>query len=167
VTALNVARVAALIALLGFVFPWVLVSCAGEPVGRLSGIDLATGGLTAPSSTSGGLPHGHPNLWVLLSLAAVIGAIIAGFLARGRRSIVAVLAASLIALAASGIGVASISSSAGDAPLRSQPAAAGSEAGQINLQYGYFITVAGLVGAIGACAAALVGRRAGAVDTPG
>jgi hypothetical protein len=149
-TGLNVARVAKLVALLGFVLPWVLVSCSGEPIGRLSGIDLATGG-------AGQSPHGQPNLWVVISLAAVIAGLVVSFLLRGRAAIFAVAAAALIALVTSAIGVSSLGSSA---PAGAQRAAVG----QIDLQYGYFITVAGLLVAIGACGMALSGRGGGSTN---
>jgi hypothetical protein len=148
---LNVARIAKLVALLGFFLPWVLVSCSGEPIGRLSGIDLATGG-------AGQHPHGQPNLWVVVSLAAVIAGLVASFLLRGRAAIFAMAAAALIALVASAVGVSSLGSSA---PAPSQRSAAG----EVDLQYGYFVTVAGLLVAIGACGAAL-GGRAGS-NSPG
>ena len=37
---LNIARTAMLVAVLGFLLPWVLVSCAGQPIAHLSGLDL-------------------------------------------------------------------------------------------------------------------------------
>jgi hypothetical protein len=143
-TGLNVARVAKLVALLGFFLPWVLVSCSGEPIGRLTGIELATGG-------AGQSPHGPPNLWVVVSLAAVIAGLVASFLLRGRAAIFAMASAALIALVASAIGVSSLGPSA---PAPSQRTAIG----QVDLQYGYFITVAGLLVAIGACGMALSRR---------
>lgn len=168
--ALRVARVAALVALLGFAFPWVLVSCGGEPVGRLSGVDLATGGL----NTSPGLPHGHPNLGVALALAAVVVGLIASFAARGRGAILALLAAAVVALFASAIGISTISAGGpvGASPsplgrLAGQPTAGSADAlGQTSLQYGYFMTLAGLLAAIGACGAAL-GRAGRSGEAPG
>ena len=142
ITGLNLARVAKLVALLGFVFPWVLVSCAGEPVGRLTGIDLATGDQL-----------GHPNLWVALSLAAVVIGLVVSFLAAGRQAILTMAAAAIVALSASAIGVSSVTTGGQAAP--SQQASA---VGQVNLQYGYFITVAGLLATIAACGMALTRR---------
>jgi len=148
-TGLNIARIAMLIALLGFVLPWVLVSCAGEPVGRLSGVDLATGGALQSR-------HDDPNLWVALSLAAVVVGIVASLLRAGRGAIVALAVAAVVALIASAIGVANVSSKMLGGPERSQPSGA---VGGVDLQYGYVITVAGLLAAIGACGAALGGRE--------
>ena len=149
ISALNVARVAKLIALVGFFMPWLLVSCAGEPIGRLTGIDLATGGLTTTQ-------HADPNYWVALSLAAVIAGIVASFVLRGRAAFPAMAVAALIALVASAIGVANVSSKLVAEPAKTHSA---NTVGWVDLQYGYFITVAGLVAAIGACGMALSGRE--------
>jgi hypothetical protein len=154
-TSLNVARIAKVVALLGFLLPWVLVSCSGQPVGRLSGIDLATGGATV----SGGplaQQHGDPNLWVIISLAATISGIVVSFVFRGRAAAAGLGGLALVALAASGLGVASAGASAGTGP--GATATANASGTEVNLQYGYFITVAGLLVAIGACGATLAGR---------
>jgi hypothetical protein len=153
ITGLNLARLAKLIALLGFVFPWVLVSCAGQPVGRLTGIDLATGNQL-----------GHPDLWVVLSLAAVIVGLVASFVLAGRQAILAVAIAAIVALIASAIGLSDIgvTTQSPGAPPVEQPVSA---VGQVNLQYGYFITLAGLLVAIAGCGMALT-RRESAVGSP-
>jgi hypothetical protein len=91
---------------------------------------------------------------VVVSLAAVIAGLVVSFLLRGRAAIFAVAAAALIALIASAIGVSSLGASA---PAPSQQPALG----QVNLQYGYFVTVAGLLVAIGACGMSLSGRGRG------
>lgn len=141
---LNLARLAKLIALLGFVFPWVLVSCAGAPVGRLTGIDLATGNQL-----------GRPDLWVDLSLAAVILGLVASFVVMGRPAMVAMAIAAVIALVASAIGISNIGVSVQSAGGQERPVSA---IGQVDFQYGYFITVAGLLAAIAACGMALTRR---------
>jgi len=155
-TMLNLARIAKLVALFGFFFPWVLVSCSGQPIAHLTGIDLAIGGLGSQGSAHA-LQNGQPNIWVLLTLVAVIGGLLASFLMRGRQALVAVAALAIAALIASAIGIASVTSSA---PAEGQSAG---NAALIpsDLQYGYFITVAGLLAAIGASGAGLAGRKGG------
>ena len=166
ITRLNLVRTAKLVALLGFLFPWVLVSCSGEPIAHLTGIDLATGGLTLPAVGKTAFQSGHPNLWVALSLVTVTAGILASFVMRGRQAIVAMAASAMIALAASAIGVSSVVSSAPAEPLPS-PRANNPSLGQssglarVDLQYGYLMTVSGLLVAIGACGMALTGREAG------
>jgi hypothetical protein len=155
-TALRVARVAALIALLGFAFPWVLVSCGGEPVGRLSGFDLATGGLNGAP----GVEHGHPNLWVALALAALVVGLVASLAVRGRGAVLALLAAAVVGLVASAIGLSTIGAGGPVEPrsplIASQTGAVSAGAGgETKLQYGYFMTLAGLLAALAACGAAL------------
>jgi hypothetical protein len=113
-TGVNVARLAKLIALFGFFLPWVLVSCSGEPIGRLSGIDLATGGGAAQGA--------GPNLGVMVSLAAVIGGLLASFMMKGRQAIVGMLAAAVVALIAGTIGLSTVSSSVQAQPQRSAAA---------------------------------------------
>lgn len=168
ISTLNLARIAKVVALVGFLLPWVLVSCSGEPVGQLSGIDLATGGLTTPDSSALRHTHGDPNLWVVVSLAAVLSGLVLSFLARGRPALLGMGALAVVSLAASGIGVANAGSGAPSDTLRPPPTAtaapaAGSGGGlvQVDLQYGYFITLAGLLVAIGACGAGLAGRARG------
>jgi hypothetical protein len=159
ITALNLARIAKLVALLGFVFPWVLVSCSGEPIAHLTGIDLATGGLTMQSPGKTAIEAGHPNLWVMLSLAAVIGGIAASFLLQGRQALLAMATLAIVALVASAIGVSTVVTIDQAATPR-QRGASSPPLNRVDLQYGYLMTVAGLLVAIGACGTAL-GRRGG------
>jgi hypothetical protein len=155
ISSLNIARIAKVVALLGFLLPWVLVSCSGQPVGRLSGIDLATGGGMAQQ-------HADPNLWVIVALAATISGIVVSFIFRGRAAAAGLGGLALVALAASGIGVGSAGAAAPAGALRApgaaSPAADAGSGAEVNLQYGYFITVAGLLVAVGACGATLAGR---------
>jgi len=165
-TGLNLARTAKLVALLGFLFPWVLVSCSGKPIAHLTGMDLATGGLTMPAVGKAAVQSGHPNLWVVLSLAAVVAGILASFAMRGRQAIVVMAACAIVALAASAIGVSSVVSS-GRAEALPSPRASNPSLGQssglarVDLQYGYLMTAAGLLVAIGACGLALTRRERG------
>jgi hypothetical protein len=170
VSGLNIARVAMLVALFGFILPWVMVSCSGQPIAHLSGLDLATGGVTVRNPSTGALQHqrGAPNLWIGLTLAAVLAGAIVGFVLKAKAAVVGVLAAALIALAASVIGVLGITRSVQDEAQRQQQLTA---AGQqpvdpsvaalfrVELQYGYYLTVAGLLAAIGAGGLVLSGRE--------
>ena len=162
-TGLNLARTAKLIALLGFLFPWVLVSCQGEPIAHLTGIDLATGGLAMPAVGKTAVQSGHPNLWVVLSLVAVVAGILASFVMRGRQAIVAMGACAIVALAASAIGVSSVVSAEVPPSPRASNPSLGQSSGlaRVDLQYGYLMTAAGLLVAIGACGLALTRRERG------
>jgi hypothetical protein len=168
ITGLNIARVAKLIALFGFILPWVLVSCSGTPIAHLSGLDLATGGATIhnPSSGATSTQHGHPNIWVAACLLVVILGIVASFVLKGMQAIQAMLAAAAVALVLSIIGVSGISSDA-QAEAQRQPIGGGDQTAsqslngllRVDLQYGYYITVAGLLAAIAACGLVLSGRE--------
>ena len=68
------ARIARLVALLGFVLPWVTVSCAGHPIMRVSGINMATGKLTIHNPITGGtsIQSQNPDVVVLMALIVII-----------------------------------------------------------------------------------------------
>ena len=155
ITGLNIARVAKLIALFGFILPWVLVSCSGTPIAHLSGLDLATGGATIhnPNSGAAQTQHGHPNIWVAACLLLVIVGIIASFVLKGAQAIQAVLAAAIVALILSVIGVSGVTSEAQAEAQRQPPGAGDQTASQslggllrVDLEYGYYVTVAGPAG---------------------
>ena len=58
---MNFARGAKGIALLGFLLPWVTVSCAGTPLIRMSGLDMATGNVNPVANPAAGFPGaGNP-----------------------------------------------------------------------------------------------------------
>jgi hypothetical protein len=168
ITGLNIARVAKLVALFGFILPWVLVSCSGQPIAHLSGLDLATGGATIHNPNSGATQtqHGHPNLWVAACLLVVILGIVVSFVLKGRQAIQAMLAAAVLAVILSAIGVSGVTSDA-EAEAQRQPAGAGEQSAsqslngllRVDLEYGYYVTVAGLLAAIAACGLVLSGRE--------
>ena len=62
---LNLARIAALVAIFGFFLPWAEVSCSGQPLAHETGIQLITGagGAGAPA---------HHDLWVAASFGFIV-----------------------------------------------------------------------------------------------
>ncbi len=159
---LNLARLAALVAIFGFFLPWAEVSCSGEPLAHETGIQLITGA----SEVGAGAPA-HHDLWVAASLGLIvlgIGGLAAG---RGRRGAVILMAAAAAAAAASLIGVSQEVPSAevqaqlaagppgGDASARQ----AASELIRAKLEYGYFVSLGGMIVAIAGAGLALAGRR--------
>ena len=154
-SALNLARLAALVALFGFFLPWAEVSCSGAPLVHESGIALITGGGGAAATVPA-----HHDLWVAAALALVVLGLAGSMIAHGRRAAMIVTAASLCAAVASLIGVSQA------VPSADVQAQLGGSAGQADaplvrarLEYGYFITLAGLIVAIAAGGAALAGQR--------
>jgi len=161
IRASNIARIACLVALFGFLLPWVMVSCSGQPLGHFSGLELALGASVRNPAT-GAIRHQGGDLWAATSLAAVITAIVVGFAARGRIAAAGMLAAAVVSLVASAVGVSRISANteAAEAQAPGQPADPSLRAlVRVELQYGYFITAGALLTAIGAGALAL--RREG------
>jgi hypothetical protein len=160
-SALNFARLAALIAILGFFMPWAEVSCSGQPMVHATGIQLITGG-------AGGVPVGpvRHDLWVAAALALTILALAGGLLVRGRGAAMTLAAAALAAAAASLIGASQeVPSARIQAQLAAGPsgdAASRQAAGELisaRLEYGYFVTLGGLIVAIAGAGLALAGRR--------
>ena len=171
ITGLNIARLAKLVALFGFILPWVLVSCSGQPIAHLSGLDLATGGVTVRNPGTGVLQHqqGHPNLWISAALVLILGGLVAGFVLKARLAVVAMMSAAIVALVVSLIGVSGVTRSVQD-EAQQQQVRGGQPVDQslnqsmaglfrVDLQYGYFITAAGLLAAIAACGMVLSGRE--------
>ena len=169
VSGLNIARIALLVALFGFVLPWVLVSCSGQPLGHFSGLELALGASVRNPAT-GAIQHHGGDLLAATSLAAAIAGIVVGLVARGRVAITGMLVAAVISLIASGVSVSRIAANAqAQAGASRQPADPSLRALlRVELQYGYFVTAGALLTAIGACALALNGgREPGRAERPG
>ncbi|HEX8642552.1 MAG TPA: hypothetical protein VF702_01410 [Allosphingosinicella sp.] len=97
---MNFARGAKGIALLGFLLPWVTVSCAGTPLIRMSGLDMATGNVTPVANPAAGLPGAPPgaanpmanigqgfsaDIFVILVALLIVGGLVATFVLPRRR----------------------------------------------------------------------------------
>ena len=162
---LSLARLAALVAILGFFLPWAEVSCAGQPMVHVTGVGLITGGAAAAVA---GAPV-HHDVWVAASFGLVLLGLAGSLIARGRRAAAILTAAALASALASLIGVSQEVPS-GDVPAQlaagppgGDPAArqASSELMRARLQYGYFVSLGGLLATAvcGGFALAAGGRR--------
>src|SRR3984885_14878812 len=160
-SALTLARVAALIAIFGFFLPWAEVSCSGQPLAHETGIELITGA----GGAAAGAPA-HHDLWVAACLGLIVLGLAGSLLARGRRAAVILTAAALAAAVASLIGVSQeVPSAEAQAQLAAGPPGgdasarqAASEVISAKLEYGYFVTLGGLIVAIAGGGLALAGR---------
>jgi hypothetical protein len=160
---LTVARLAALVAIFGFFLPWAEVSCSGQPLAHETGIELITGG----AGGAGAAAPAHHDLWVAASLGLIVLGLAGCLLARGRRAAVILMAAGLAAAVASLIGVSQeVPSAEVQAQLAAGPSGGDASARQgagefirAKLEYGYFVTLAGLIVAIAGSALALAGQR--------
>jgi hypothetical protein len=160
-SALTLARLSALVAIFGFFLPWAEVSCSGQPLAHETGIQLITGG------AGGAAAPGHHDLWVAASFGLIILGLAGCLLVRGRRAAVILMAAALAAAVASLIGVSQeVPSAEVQAQLAAGPsdgdASARQAAGEFigaRLEYGYFVTLGGLIVAIAIGGLSLAGRR--------
>jgi hypothetical protein len=155
---LTLARLAALVAILGFFLPWAEVSCSGQPLIHESGIALITG-----AGGAGAVAPPTHNLWVAASLGLIVLGLAGCLFARGRRAAVILIAASLAAATASLIGVSQAVPSA-QAQLAAGPSGgdasgAGGAFLRASLEYGYFVTLGGLIVAIAGGWLAFAGQR--------
>jgi lysylphosphatidylglycerol synthetase-like protein (DUF2156 family) len=158
-SALNLARVAAVIAIFGFFLPWAEVSCSGQPLAHETGIQLIIGG-------AGTAAPAHHDLWVAAALAFIVVGLAGGLLLRGRRAAMILAAAAFAAAAASLMGASQeVPSAEAQAQFVAGPtgdASAAQAAGELiraKLEYGYFITLGGLIVTIVAGGLSLAGRR--------
>jgi hypothetical protein len=162
-----IARIAKFVALFGFVLPWVLVSCANQPLVSLTGIDLVMGTVNLHNPVTGAAQHqpGHPNIWIAASLALIILGLVASFILRGRTAVLAMAGAALAAFVLSAFGVSRIGADAHAAAQSPQPGAqfdpSMANAIQVHAQYGYWLTSIALLVCLGACALILTGRSSG------
>jgi hypothetical protein len=162
-SALNLARLAALVAIFGFFLPWAEVSCSGEPLAHETGIQLITGG----GGAAGAAVPAHHDLWVAASLGLIVLGLVGSLLARGRSAAMILAAAALAAALASVIGVsqevpsAEVQAQLAAGPPSGDPAARQAAGALVSakLEYGYFVTLGGLIVAIAGGGLALAGRR--------
>jgi hypothetical protein len=160
-SALNLARIGAVIAIFGFFLPWAEVSCSGQPLVHETGMQLITGGADTAAP-------GHHDLWVAAALALIILGLAGALLTRGRQAAGILTAAALAAGVASLIGASQeVPSAQAQAQLVGGPSAGGDASERqaaaeligARLEYGYFVTLGGLIVAIAAGGLTLAGRR--------
>ena len=160
---LNLARLAAVVSIFGFFLPWAEVSCSGQALVHATGIELVTGGAGGAGATA----PAHHDLWVAAAFGLIVLGLAGCLLVRGRRAAVILMAAALAAAVASLIGVSEeVPSAEAQAQLAAGPAGGDASARQAageliraKLEYGYFVTLGGLIVAIAAGGLALAGRR--------
>jgi hypothetical protein len=97
----TMARVGKLIALLGFLLPWVTVSCSGTDIMTATGVELMTGDPqpAGPLANMGGevdREDAEPAILVIAAFGVTLIGLVCGLLARGRTAAKAMLAAALL-----------------------------------------------------------------------
>jgi len=105
-TLFNIARGAKAIALLCFVLPFVTVSCAGQPLARITGVQLATGsvppiGQNAPGAPAGGGAAANQSysldFFALGAAVLIIAGLVVTFMMVRRRAALLAMAFSAVA----------------------------------------------------------------------
>ena len=106
---LNFARGAKGIALLCFLLPWVTVSCAGQPLVRMTGVGLATGdvdlvagrglfpGAGAENPAAGFAQSAQPDPLVIVAAVLIVAGLALTFLKPLRTGVLAAMAAAVAA----------------------------------------------------------------------
>ena len=105
-----------------FFLPWVLVSCANQPLVSLTGVDLVMGTVNLHNPVTGAAQHqpGHPDIWIAASLALIVLGLVASFVLRGRPAVLAMAGAALAAFVLSAFGVSRIGAAEHAAPQSPQ-----------------------------------------------
>jgi len=98
----QLARVAKLVALLGFLLPWVTVSCSGTEILTATGLQLMTGepqlaGPLAGMAESQQRDDAEPSIVVIAAFAIAAIGLLVGLMTRGRAAATTMLAAALLA----------------------------------------------------------------------
>ena len=93
----NIARGLKLVALLLFFLPWVTVSCADQTLVSMSGLDLATGSVTAHNPMTGETTRppsaGEPDIPVLIAALLIAAALVMSFVMKSGQAALASIAA--------------------------------------------------------------------------
>lgn len=102
---LLLARVGKLVALIGFLLPWVTVSCSGTEILQATGVQLMTGDLE-PSGAFAQMEQtqtddAEPSIPVILACAALLIGLGAGVLTKGKTAAAAMLIGAVAAIALS------------------------------------------------------------------
>jgi|GEM_PF-3073098 len=164
------ARLAKIVALVGFFLPWILVSCANQTLASASGVDLAIGSFTVHNPMNGAVEHrnGHADIAVLLALIAAALGLLGTFVLARRDAARLMIGTSLAALVLAFVGV-----QAAHDPQRLKAALGGAQQAtdalsqgvgdaamatiRVDDQFGYYLTLLALAAAAGCSVAVLTG----------
>jgi uncharacterized Tic20 family protein len=77
----NLARIAQVVALLGFLLPWITVSCQGRVLAQVSGLDMALGRAAIHNPFTGvtQIHGGSPNATIVFALVMILAGLVVGF----------------------------------------------------------------------------------------
>jgi len=149
------ARIGKGVALVGFLLPWVTVSCSGSPLATMSGMDMAVGRMQLTNPMTGVVQARNvdPSWWVIAALAVAVAALIVSFLLRPKAA-GAVLAAGALTAGALGAGALQGTTQAAHKELAEQRSdnefgAIAASAITVQRRYGFWVSMAGFLAALG------------------
>jgi hypothetical protein len=149
----NFARVAQVVALLGFVLPWVTISCQGHVLAQVSGLDMAIGHVSVrnPFTDVTQLHNGSPSLAIVIALVLVIGGLALSFYLTGPKAALVNAAASAAAALLAAYEVLVSARSAVRSQAASQPTSglehSLAEAIRVQTGFGFWLTCLALAAA--------------------
>jgi hypothetical protein len=157
------ARIAKIVAGLGFFLPWLTVSCSGQPIATATGFNLAVGQLSFRNPVNGAIENhsGSANVLLIIGFGVIVGGLIFSN-TEVRQSLKRMLGSSLCAIALVFFGM----QIAHAPPNPRERTGAGqmfdqSAMGMITYtdRAGYFVTLIALAVAAGVCAMSLDEHR--------
>ncbi len=169
-----VARIAKALALLGFVLPWVVVSCSGTEIAQATGVQLMTGDIQpagpladAPSDQT----EADPSYVVIAVFAVIALGLLASLALRGRNAAIALIAGAVLGIGGAFYAVEDLrgglqrevsAQGAANLPEGAPPEMAESMRGMIRVETraGYWVTVGALGAAAVLCLVTLFGAPA-------
>jgi hypothetical protein len=153
-TWMSAVRIGKAVALIGFLLPWLVVSCQGTEIATATGLQMATGDIDIANGMGGRPPDVDPALWVVLVLLLAVGGLAASFLLKPvKRAAAAAAGLALTATLIAAIGMPLTLAEAKRPPSQSgdsweagmgQAAAASM---RVETRLGYWLTLLGLAGA--------------------
>jgi hypothetical protein len=155
------ARVAALVALFGFFMPWATVSCSNQQLATMSGAGLAVGRFVVQNPMTGAAEAQQvsPVTAIVIAMILVVCGLGFSFLRAKREAFGALLIASVVAFAASAMGMSAVTSPSARQRVvaeNSQYEASMASMTRIDLRYGFWVTLLALTATAGLSFVAMV-----------
>jgi hypothetical protein len=150
----NGLRACKIVALLGFLLPWITISCSNQKIASASGLDLARGSIivTNPISRASEVYHSGANAMLILAIVAIGTGLVLSFRpASLRTGALVALATSVAAVILCWVGTATIDSRSVGAAASKQKNGFDADIAntiiRVDYAYGFWITVIALAAA--------------------
>jgi RNA polymerase subunit RPABC4/transcription elongation factor Spt4 len=173
-TLMNLARGAKGLALACFLLPWVTVSCAGTPLARMTGLQMATGSISPVANPAAGMPGGpqtpslenftrgaEGDIFVIIAAALIVIGLVLLFVLPRRTAAVAGMATAAGAILVAGYDVLVRIKGALTDAIREGSASSGASGGSerqmeqqlaqmisIDASIGFWLTILALIASI-------------------